>query len=196
MRSITRIVALLLLVPALAVPAAAGADAERDAATALRHFLRVDCASEQPGSAMRPLLAHRDQAEPELARVLAEGPDAAMLEARRSALEEQWDRREAFLRSNPDLGLNPDDLLTVHSVQREEFVEGGIARFSRTARERAVHGLAALGTRTSRSTLREQSRLVDAELREMIRVALERFRSEHRGPSRNPQRRRAVQRIP
>ena len=34
----------------------------------------------------------------------------------RETLEAEWDRRAAFLSTNPQLGLSPDDLLAVHAV--------------------------------------------------------------------------------
>ena len=84
----------------------------------------------------------------------------------------EWDRRVAFLTTNPQLGLNPDDLLAAHAVGHEEYLEQGAARFATLCRERAVIGLAAIGSPTALSTLREEASRVDDDLRDLIQSAL------------------------
>ncbi len=145
----------------------------REASAALRHFLTVDCEVGEEGTAFDRLLLYADQLEPELRKVLLDGPDESTQNELRESLEAEWDRRVAFLSTNPQLGLNPDDLLAVHTVVREEYLGQGAARFATVCRERAVIGLAAIGSPTALSTLREQAGRVDDDLRDLIRTALE-----------------------
>ena len=159
-----------------------------EAAAALRHFLAVDCEVGQEGVALEQLLPHAEQLEPELRELLRDGPDGSTRDEVRESLEAEWDRREAFLSSNPQLGLSPDHLLAVHAVQREEYLERGTARFANLCRERAVIGLAAIGSPTALRTLREQANQVDGDLRDLIQAALgpgpARPKKRHRQPLR------------
>ena len=143
-----------------------------EAASALRHFLTVDCEVGGEGAALERLLRYSEQLEPKLRELLQDGPDRSTMNGVRESLEAEWDRREAFLSSNPQLGLDPDDLLAVQAVQREEYLGHGAARFANVCRERAVIGLAAIGSPTALRTLREQASQVDDDLRDLIRAAL------------------------
>ena len=104
--------------------------------------------------------------------MLLDGPDGSTMDDLRDSFKQEWERREVILSSNPQLGLNPDDLLAVHAVQREEYLEHGAARFANVCRERAVIGLAAIGSPTALRTLREQASQVDDDLRDLIQAAL------------------------
>ncbi len=152
-------------------------DVTREASAALRHFLTVDCEVGEEGAALDRLLLYADQLEPELRKVLLDGPDDSTQNEVRETLEAEWDRRVAFLSTNPQLGLNPDDLLAAHAVVREEYLEQGAARFATVYREKAVIGLAAIGSPTALGTLREQASRVDDDLRYLIQTVLERNRA-------------------
>jgi hypothetical protein len=143
-----------------------------EAAAALQYFLTVDCEVGGEGAALESLLLYAEQLEPELRELLLDGPDGSTMDDVRESLEAEWDRREAFLSSNPQLGLNPDDLLAVHAVQREEYLDHGATRFANVCRERAVIGLAAIGSPTALGTLREQASQVEDDLRDLIQAAL------------------------
>ena len=144
----------------------------QEAAAALSHFLAIDCAAGEEGTALDSLLLYANQLEPELRKLLVVGPDAATQNAVRETLDAEWGRRVAFLSTHPQLGLSPDDLLAVHAVEYEEYLEQGAARFATQCRERAVIGLAAIGSPTALSTLREEVSRVDDDLRELIQSAL------------------------
>ncbi len=145
-----------------------------EASAALRHFLSVDCEVGAEGTALEKLLQYANQLEPELRRILLDGPDESRQNEVRETLEAEWDRREAFLAGNPRLGLSPDDLLAVHTVQREEYLEHGAARFASVIRERAAIGLAAIGSPTALRTLHEQAGRGSGDLRKRRRRHLRR----------------------
>ncbi len=161
---------------------------KREASAALRHFLTVDCEVGEEGAALDRLLLYADQLEPDLRKLLLDGPDDSTQNEVRETLEAEWDRRVAFLSTNPQLVLNPDDLRAAHAVVREEYLEQGAARFATLFRERAVIGLAAIGSPTALRTLREQASRVDDDLRDLIRTALERERRRLHVRRANPRR--------
>ncbi len=163
----------ILIFGGLAPAHGQGIDVTREASAALRHFLTVDCEVGEEGAALDRLLLYAGQREPELRQVLLDGPDDSTQNEVRETLEAEWDRRVAFLSTNPQLGLNPDDLLAAHAVVREEYLEQGAARFAAVCRERAVIGLVAIGSPTALRTLREQANRVDDDLRDLIQSALE-----------------------
>ena len=164
----------ILILGGLATAHGQGIGVTPEASAALRHFLTVDCEVGEEGAALDRFLQYADQLEAELRKLLLDGPDDLTQREVREALEAEWDRREAFLSTNPQLGLNPDDLLAVHAVVREDYLEQGTARFEAVCLERAVIGLVAIGSPTALRTLREQASRVDDDLRYLIQTALER----------------------
>ncbi len=154
----------ILILGGLATVRGQGIDVTREASAALRHFLTVDCEVGEEGAALDRLLLYADRLEPKLRNVLLNGPDDSTQNEVRETLEAEWDRRVAFLSTNPQLGLNPDDLLAAHAVVREEYLEQGAARFATVCRERAVIGLAAIGSPTALRPLREQASRLDDDL--------------------------------
>ena len=173
MRSVVRATSLVILIlGCLATAHGQQTGVTREASAALRHFLMVDCEVGEEGMAHERLLRYANQLEPELRKMLLDGPDDSRQNEVRETLEAEWDRRVAFLSTNPHLGLNPDDLLAVHAVQRDQYLEQGAARFASLYRERAVIGLVAIGSPTALRTLRDQADRVDDDLRSLIRAAL------------------------
>jgi hypothetical protein len=187
MRLAAKITISTLMLGAAALSAAMGQDAplDQEAAGALRHYLFVDCEVGEEGSALHGLLLHADSLEPELGRLLLEGPRDSMLDEVAEALENEWERREAFLATNPRLGLDPEALLAVHSLSHEDFIEQGRQRFDLVCRERAAAALGAIGTPSALRTLRQALPLVDEGARNLIVATLKRSRSAGGQPPRS-----------
>jgi hypothetical protein len=121
-------------------------------------------------------MRHGDVLEAELERVLFEGPPGPLLDEINAALEQEWERRAAFLASNPQLGLDPDALLAVLAISHAEFIEQGLTRFDMMCREKAVVALAEIGSPEALRTLRRAVVVADEELRDLILMALKRSR--------------------
>ena len=60
-------------------------------------------------------LPNLEALEPVLRDVLVQGPDSSSMDQARASAEAEWDRREAFLATNPELGLSPEHLAAVHA---------------------------------------------------------------------------------
>lgn len=155
----------LLLVPGLA------AAAEPPAAAVLGAYLATDCEVGDAGVALAHLLVHAQALEPELIAVLRDGPDATPSSALRQEAEQAWERRAAFLATNPPLGLAPDHVLAVHAVDREAWIEARLTRTVRKERERAAAALAHIASPAALRALR-QTRRADPALRGAINALL------------------------
>jgi hypothetical protein len=192
MKSMAKTLALALVIGTAVASTASAQDAAPppEALAALRHFVLVDCEVGEEGSALDGVLLHAEALEPELGRLLVDGPDGPLLDEVTAALEQEWERRAAFLESNPRLGLDADALRDVLSISREEFIAMGRQRFDLNSREKAVVGLAAIGSAGARSTLREAiARVGNEGLRELIRSALKGMRREQPSSGREQARR-------
>jgi len=188
----SRIVMLAAVLAAALGPSLAAPDAQPSAAAraALRHYLRVDCEVGEEGAARQNLLRHAESLRPELARLLLDGPGAAMRDELAVDLDAAWERRSAFLASNPRLGLDPEMLLTVTTLSRSDFLARETRRFDLACREKAVAALAAIGSPAARRSLRDARYQVDDEVRAWIEAALKRLRPAARN-LRRPDRPRA-----
>jgi hypothetical protein len=156
--------------------AAQGAEPTQEALDELQRYLLVDCGYGEEETALSRLMRHADALEPELERLLFEGPPDALLDEISAALEQEWERRAAFLESNPQLGLDPDALLAVLSTSHAEFIEQGLARYDTMCREKAVAALAEIGSPEALRALRRAVFVADAELQDLILMALKRSR--------------------
>ncbi len=175
---------LVLTLVILSGPGAAGGTEigiSPEAEAAFRNFLAADCGVGADGSAGEALLEHAEQLEPRLRRVLIGGPDDPLRTENLQFLEAEWDRREAFLSTNPQLGLSPDHLLAVQSEGRQEYLEQGGAGFAQGCREWAALGLASIGSPTALQALSELSEEFDGDLGDLIRAALEAANSARSG---------------
>jgi hypothetical protein len=156
---------------------------ESDPATAaLQHFLELDCGVGQDGTALDAIVNHADALEPELARLLREGPDGSTLAEATARAEQSWRRREAFLKTNPHLGLDEQGRLDVLTVTRDEFVSDAVNHVVRRYKEKAAVGLAAIGSPEGLRTLRETRDLADDDLRDFILMVERRFKPTTRDP--------------
>jgi hypothetical protein len=176
MKLSAKFLALFLLVGSVGAPTSQAEDAAPapEALDALHRFLHVDCEVGEDEPALNDLLRHAEALEPELGRLLLDGPGGPLLDEETAALERAWERRAAFLESNPRIGLDQDTLGEVLAVSRAEFVEQGIRRFDISCREKAVVGLAAIGSSAARRTLNEAMRAVsDEALLDLIRSFLD-----------------------
>ncbi len=190
-----------LLLPAIVLVAglslAAAPSLPQGAIEVLDRFLTTDCEVGDEGSALDELIEQAVVLEPELERVLLEGPGSARLAEVTRALELRWELRAAFLESGSPLGLAPEALLALRSTSRAEFIERGRQQFETTCRERAIAGLAGIGSPSALRALRKASRAVDEELRRLIQLCLERARPHSRAlPHVDVGRGRSIQRTP
>jgi hypothetical protein len=179
----------LVLSCGLALLAAAGSalPAEPSAAIALAEYLATDCEVDDAGLALSRLLVHVEVVEPGLIAVLRDGPDVSPASTLRQEAEQAWERRSAFLATNPPLGLSPEHLLAVHGVEREAWIESRLAQIVHKERERAVAALARIASPSALRALR-QTRRADPRLRGAIDAALGRIYADPLGPRTHPAR--------
>ncbi len=109
---------------------------------------------QKAAQAMTKLKKFAQEVEPQLIAILRDGPDPqkTLPQVQRS-LEKQWARREAFLKKSPKLGLKEDDLKIARSMTQDDYVKGGLERFTRKYRENAVVMLAAIGSEEGKREL-------------------------------------------
>jgi hypothetical protein len=146
------------------------------ATEALDRFLDLDCEVGEPGAALAAVVGHANELEPVLAGILLDGPDAGRLDEVADLRAQQWQRRQAYLDTNPWIGLDAQALASVESMTLEEFVDAERARYDALYRERAVLGLAGIGSPTALSTLRAASQDADETLARLILGQLQRNR--------------------
>jgi hypothetical protein len=178
MRLTARNLTLAVVLGMIVAPTVAAQDAgpTQSALDDLQRYLLVDCEYGEEETALSRLMRHGDVLEAELERLLFEGPPGPLLDEFNVALEQEWERRAAFLESNPQLGLDPDALLAVLAISHEEFIEQGLTRFDTMCREKAVAALAEIGSPEALRTLRRAVVVADEGLRDLIMVALKRSR--------------------
>jgi hypothetical protein len=180
MRALTRILMPLMLL-AMATPSPRAEPDDGEAVRALQHFLRVDCGVDGEDSALGAVLAHAVTLEAELGRLLAEGPDPAMLEEAAAAAQDEWDRRAVFLEQNPRLGLDAEALQIVLAITETEYLEAARQRVEQMVRQKAVVALAAIGSPTALQRLHEAFGEADEDLRRTIGAVLVRQIRTERG---------------
>jgi hypothetical protein len=176
MRLTSQLLALVLLAGSGAATEVRAQDAgpTPEALEALRHYLLVDCEVGEETPALTLLLRHAEVIEPELRRLLLEGPDDSLRGEVTAALVDEWERRAAFLETNPDLGLDAHVLAAVLQISETDFIERGQERFDLACREKAVVGLDAIGSPGARRALGEAITGVESEeLRGLILSVLQ-----------------------
>jgi hypothetical protein len=176
MRLRTNFLTLVLLAGTLVGPGVRAQETapSDEALSALHQFLMVDCEVGDESSVMTDLVQHAAALEPELGRLLLEGPDEQSLLAMTAGLEHEWARRTAFLDEVSQPGLDDETLQALLAVSREAFVEQGLRDFVLSTREKAIVGLNGFGTRTAQRRLRHAITVVeDAQVREMILGAMQ-----------------------
>ena len=176
MRRAAKILALALLIGPLAAPGVGAQEGvpTQEALDVLRQFVLVDCEVDEQRSALTDLVQHAEVLEQELGQLLVEGPDGALLEEMTATLERRWERRAAYLDSTPGPGFDDETLQAVLNISHEDFIEQGLRSFVLATREKAVVGLAEIGTRTAERRLRQAVPVVqDDQVLEMILGALQ-----------------------
>lgn len=158
------------LLPALAVCAVLADEPSpsTEALDSLQRYLETDCETGEEGVALDAVLAHGALLAPALRSVLTDGPDAAMRQQVTETLAVQWEERQSFLESNPDLGLAPEALAEVFATGRGEWIERGLQRFDLGCRERAAIALAAMRTPESLDVLRRAVPRAEPPLRTLL----------------------------
>jgi hypothetical protein len=111
--------------------------------------------------------------EPAFLEALMQGPSGSLLrEAERSAAE-RFERRQALLQGDVDLGLNEEALDSARAVERDEFVSRQITDFVTRYKSQAVAGLGLVDGPRARSALEELAADDSSELQSVARQALE-----------------------
>lgn len=101
--------------------------------------------------------------------LLDKGPNDQVLQERERFLKEQWERREAFLGKNPNLGLTEADLLTLRDITRKEYLDQGRDQLTQRYREKAIGALRAINTVTANAALTAfRNKTSDKVLKEII----------------------------
>ncbi len=146
-----------------------------EARAALRYFLDTDCEVVNGSNPLDQLLKYKVELEPLLLTLLKSGPDPEALAEVQRYLESSWARREAFLRENPQLGLNEDEMKILRETKKEDYLRLGRDRFVEKHREKAAIGLAAIGSPAALRALQEASKEENESLRTVIQSALAKY---------------------
>ncbi len=175
---ITILLRLGLLMAVLFVSVPSGAvqqPVEGPATKALANFLNEDCGVGEKGAALTALLRFKEELQPRLISVLRQGPNRQSLRQIEQALEQQWDARERFLETNPELGLSEENLRVLRGMNKQNYVEAGRTQFIRKQRENAAIALAAIASPRALEALSGVAR-EDESLRSVIRSAIAKYR--------------------
>ena len=141
-----------------------------EASAALRYFLQVDCETDTRGQALAGLLKYPELV-PALVQVLQQGPDAETLRENDRQLEEQWNSRQKFLETKPQLGLTEQQLQVAGQTAKEAYIKTAREQFIGKYRQKAAVGLAAFNTPEAQKALRAAATGPDESLRTVIKAA-------------------------
>jgi hypothetical protein len=161
----------------------------REVETTLQYFLSVDCQMGVKRSPLDQLVAVND-VQPEkvqaqltlrLISILNHGPDQRTVDKLPLALQGEWEKRSAFLKKNPKLGLNKEHyaLAVKMSKDKDAYVNQRLAAFVSRYRERSAIALGAMPSPEGIMALRKLSKTKDSALRTVIKTALERSTGPH-----------------
>lgn len=154
-----------------------------DADSALQRFLNLECQVGEGGSLVDEILDYHDLLEPKFMALLHEGSDSMTVAKEQQSLEQAWARRQAFLGGNPNLGLGAEELGVVWGLSQESFMKRGMLRFLDLCRERAVIGLAAIGSPSAMEALLDLSNEGDEYTQDLVDAALRRYQPDGIDPS-------------
>lgn len=149
-----------------------------EARTALNHYLKADCTVGQKKRVLDQLLQFKPEVELTLIAILRNGPDQKTLEKYQHVREEQWTRRESFLKRTPPRDLSEEDLKSVRAMTKDMYVKEGLARLTRAYRHKAAIALLEIGSADARKALTEVGE-TDEELRNLITGAETEKRRRH-----------------
>jgi hypothetical protein len=111
--------------------------------------------------------------EPAFLEALAQGPgDDLLREVERSAAD-RFQRRQALLQGDVDLGLSEEALESARRVEQEQFVNRQVTDFVARYRSQAVAGLGVVDGPRARRALEELAADDRSELQSVARQALE-----------------------
>lgn len=127
------------------------------AQTALDHYLKVECTVGETRQTLTELLQFKPEIESTLIGILRNGPDKNTLEKYRRVREDQWTRRESFLKRHPPRDLSQEDVKILGGMTKESYVKGGLARLRRTYRNKAAVALVEIRSADARKALKEVS---------------------------------------
>ncbi len=110
----------------------------------------------EPLQSLQKILEFKKDLEPEFFQLLlGKELDNEVLQKRTRFLEEQWVRREAFLKKKLNLGLKGDDLAALRSITKEDYVKAGREKLIQRYQEKAIGALHAINTPTAILVLRD-----------------------------------------
>ena len=117
-------------------------------------FLQGAGETKARSQALRKVMEFKTDLEPEFIRLLDKGPNDQVLRERERFLEEQWGRREAFLKKKPNLGLKKDDLDLLLSITKEDYITRGREQLIQRYQEKATAALLAINTPSATGAVR------------------------------------------
>jgi hypothetical protein len=116
--------------------------------------LGMELKGHAPPQTMQKVLNFEKDLEPEFIRLLDKGLNNQVIEKRTLFLEEQWTRREAFLKKKPNLGLKMSDRMILRKTAKQAYVNQGREQLIQRHQEKAIGALLAIDTPTAILALR------------------------------------------
>jgi hypothetical protein len=136
-------------------------------------WLMLNCGLGTEPTLERRLRAMGQILEPAFLEALMQGPSEPLLrEAERSAAE-RFQRRQALLQGDVDVGLSEEALASARRVERDEFVDRQIRNFVARYKSQAAAGLGLVDGPRARRALEELAADERSELQSAARQALE-----------------------
>ncbi len=175
-RRYQRIVGVLFPLCLLAAGAAWAQEPQVELQPFILSWLQDTCDTGESTTPEQILTRFGADAEPLLLAALEQGPGDQLLQTLESALETRWQQRSAALAEGERLGLSSDDLAAARQAQREEYFSRERQAFVTRYRDRAVQGLALVGSRNAVQALQQLADDPQSPLNASARDALEAVR--------------------
>ena len=118
---------------------------------------------------------HQAELERFFLYALQQGPDRELMEEFAQAAEQDFQSRQAVLRTGGGLGLSATDLQKARQVTRTQYAGRQRDRFVLRYKSRALAGLGVVGGERSRATLEAVARDSKSPLQNTAREALQRL---------------------
>jgi hypothetical protein len=119
------------------------------------------------------LRAMGESLEPAFLEALTQGPSESLLREAEQSAAERFQRRQALLQGDVELGLSEKALDSARRVERNEFVDRQVTDFIARFKSQAVAGLGLVDGPRARRALEELAADERSELQSAARRALE-----------------------
>jgi hypothetical protein len=131
----------------------AQADEKFELSSFIELWLLDNCDLGEEGLPEKTLLRFGAEAEDFLIEALEKGPDKRLISDLEESLKSKWNTRSAILSSVEGAALDKESLELVRKVTRDEYVALERDSFILRFRDRAIQGLALIGTDNSKNVL-------------------------------------------